>query len=127
MGLVTADLLDIHHYPFGTNDPNGEKIANRFLLPPVLSKSAQNKIRDHLTNYFIAHQEMSLETADKRVGKYTLRFFYSRPYHHHGRGKLGFFGQNVNNKFPLENMADCYFLDNGKKIELHIFDNMTFS
>jgi len=126
MGLVTAELLNIHHHPFGCQDPNGAKIAFRFFLPPLLGKSAQHKIQDHLTKYFITHRKMAKEIAIKRVKLYTLRFYYSPPYHHHGRGKLGLFGKDPNQKLPLENMADCYFLDNGKKIELHIFDNITF-
>ena len=127
MGLITAELLDIHHYPFGSNDPNGEKIANRFFLPPILAKSAQDKIREHLTKYFINHRRMTEETASARAKKYNLRFYYKAPYHHHGRGKLGIFNNNTNAKLPLENLADCYFMDNGRTIELHIFDNMTFS
>jgi hypothetical protein len=126
MGLVTAELLNIHHHPFGSKDPNGAKIAYRFFLPPLLAKSAQQKIQDHLTNYFITYRKMTEEIAKKRVAQYKLRFYYNSPYHHHGRGKLGLFGKDANQKLPLENLADCYFLDNGKKIELHIFDNITF-
>tara|TARA_R110002124_G_scaffold223917_7_gene389360 strand:+ start:11599 stop:11982 length:384 start_codon:yes stop_codon:yes gene_type:complete len=127
MKLVTADLLDIHHYPFGSSDPNEEKIASRLFLPPVLTKPAQTKIRTHLTNYFIAHRKMPDELAIVNAAKYRLRFFFKSPYHHHGRGKLGYFDEERNHKLPLENLADCYFMDNGKTIELHIFDNMTFS
>lgn len=127
MRLVTADLLDIHHYPFGSTDPNGEKIASRLFLPPLLEKSAQTKIRSHLTNYFTTHRKMSNEVAKMDVAEYTLKFIFSPPYHNHGRGKLGHFGKQVKNKLPVENLADCYFIDNGDKIELHIFDNITFS
>lgn len=127
MKLVSADLLDIHHYPFGSKDPNGEKIASRLFLPPLLEKSAQNKIWSHLTNYFIAHLNMSYELAKKEVNKFTLIFFFSPPYHHHGRGKLGHFDKKIINKLPVDNLADCYFIDNGNTIELHIFDNITFT
>lgn len=127
MKLVTADLLDIHHYPFGSTDPNGEKIASRLFLPPLLEESARKKIWSHLANYFITHLNIPHELAIRNVTKLTLNFFFSPPYHNHGRGMLGHFGKQIINKLPVENLADCYFIDNGNTIELHIFDNITFT
>lgn len=126
MKLVTADLLDIHHYPFGSTDPNGEKIASRLFLPPLLEESAQNKICSHLIKYFITRLNIPYELAEKNVAKFTLKFLFSPPYHNHGRGKLWNFDNQIKSGLPVDNLADCYFIDNGNTIELHIFDNITF-
>ena len=127
MKLVTADLLDIHHYPFGSTDPNGEKIASRLFLPPLLEESARKKIWSHLTNYFITHRIMPNELTRRDIINYTLKFLFSPPYHNHGRGKLGHFSKEIKDKLPIDNLADCYFIDNGNTIELHIFAHITFS
>ncbi|GAB3009998.1 hypothetical protein GCM10027284_30610 [Cyclobacterium sediminis] len=127
MKLVTADLLDIHHHPFGSTDPNGEKIARRLFLPPLLEESAQKKIWSHLANYFKIHRVMPDELVKKEITNYSLKFYFNPPYHNHGRGKLGHFGEQKNSTLPVENLADCYFMDNGDTVELHIFDNITFT
>ena len=37
------------------------------------------------------------------------------------------FSKEIKDKLPIDNLADCYFIDNGNTVELHIFDNITFS